>query len=48
MVLKMVVVMEAGDYSDNGFRYPTMMDDGEEVGDDVEVDANDDIDDDWG
>ena len=36
-----------GDVSDNRLRYQTLMDDAEEVGDDVDVDDKDDIDDDW-
>ena len=40
--------MNVDDYSDKRLRYQTVMGDDEEVGDDVEVDEKDDIDDDWG
>ena len=47
MMIKMTMVMNEDDDSDNRLRYQTLMDDAEEVGDDVDVDDKDDIDDDW-
>ena len=47
LMLKVVMVMNADDDSDDRLRYHTMIDDDEEVGHDVDVDEKDDIGEDW-